>query len=126
MVSQIDFLASFASFLKIPVPKGDAPDSENHWNAFIGKSKTARTVIVSQGGGISITSGNWKYIEPRNGPAVQGLTNIETGNSREPQLYDLKADIGEKNNLASKYPEKVKELAELLKKIRGSESTTTP
>jgi len=30
----------------------------------------------------------------------------------------LKTDIGEKNNLAEKYPGKTKELAELLEKIK--------
>jgi len=35
-----------------------------------------------------------------------------------PQLYDLKNDLGERNNLAEKYPDKVKELQGLLKKIK--------
>ena len=62
MVSQIDFIASFASFLKVPVPAGDAPDSENYWNVFTGKSAKARNVMVSQGGSLAVISGNWKYM----------------------------------------------------------------
>jgi len=50
--------------------------------------------------------------------AYLALTSIESGNAATPQLYDLKSDIGEKNNLADKYPDKVKELAGLLQKIR--------
>ena len=44
--------------------------------------------------------------------------NIELGNDREPQLYNLKSDIGERHNVASEHPELVRELAALLKKIR--------
>ncbi len=36
------------------------------------------------------------------------------------ELYDLDADIGEKNNLADEYPEKVKELSDAFKKIENS------
>jgi hypothetical protein len=46
------------------------------------------------------------------------LTNIETGNFATPQLYNLNEDVGEKINLAEKYPEKVKELEALLETIK--------
>ena len=70
---------------------------------------------------MSIKKGDWKYISPNNGPANTGplLTNIETGNLPTPQLYNLKDDVGEKNNLADKYPEKVKELEKLLEIIKA-------
>ncbi|MEY4106801.1 MAG: hypothetical protein RL181_1143, partial [Bacteroidota bacterium] len=34
------------------------------------------------------------------------------------QLYHLKSDIGERENLAEKYPEKIAELSQLLESIR--------
>ncbi|MCE7042845.1 hypothetical protein [Dyadobacter sp. CY312] len=74
-------------------------------------------ILVEQGAAFSLVKNNWKYIEPAKGPKVQGLTNIESGTDEAPQLYDLKSDIGEKNNLAGKHPEIVKELA-ALQKIR--------
>jgi hypothetical protein len=40
------------------------------------------------------------------------------GNDPEPQLYNLKEDIGERKNLATENPEKVKELEALLAKIK--------
>ncbi|MFM2232245.1 MAG: hypothetical protein RJB31_946, partial [Bacteroidota bacterium] len=64
---------------------------------------------------LSITNGEWKYIEPSKEPAIAALTNIELGNSPSAQLYNLKSDIGEKKNLAAENPERVKELAEKLK-----------
>ncbi|MEN9949249.1 MAG: hypothetical protein RLY85_1, partial [Bacteroidota bacterium] len=119
MISQIDLMASFAAFFKQAIPAGDAPDSENQLQAMLGKSQTGRKMMVKQGmQTLSITTGEWKYIEPGKGPANSGLTNIETGNNPLPQLYNLKADPGERNNLATQYPDQVNQLAGLLKKIR--------
>jgi len=42
------------------------------------------------------------------------------------ELYDLGADIGEQNDLAAKYPEKVKELAELMTKELKSRGALMP
>jgi len=47
------------------------------------------------------------------------LVGTETGNSQQPQLYYLNNDIGERNNLAQRYPLKVKELEKLLNSIKG-------
>lgn len=43
--------------------------------------------------------------------------NIELGNSMEPQLYDLKKDAGEKNNLAKEQPKRVQQLSAELEKV---------
>ena len=44
------------------------------------------------------------------------------GNSAHPQLYNLKNDIGEKSNVATKYPDKVKELDKLLESIKADKN----
>ncbi|MGK2863419.1 MAG: sulfatase family protein [Chitinophagaceae bacterium] len=119
LVCQVDFINSFSKMLNQPILPDEAMDSENIWPALVGKSNKGREVLVEQGGALAVIKGNWKYITPNNGPANTNprLTNIETGNLPTPQLYNLKEDIGETNNLAEKYPEKVKELAEILEKI---------
>jgi hypothetical protein len=119
-VCQIDFIASFSALLNQPVTPGDAGDSQNQLNAFFGRSGSGRNELVTQGGALGFIKGDWKYISPNNGPANTGvkLTNIETGNFPTPQLYNLREDIGEKNNLADKHPEKVKEMETLLKKTQ--------
>lgn len=119
LVSQMDFLASFSAMFKQTLPVNEAFDSENILNAFLGKSQKGRTIFVQQGGALSVVKDNWKYIEPRKGPELFVQTNIESGNSETPQLYNLANDIGEKNNLAARYPAKVKELAALLTQIRN-------
>ncbi|KIC94020.1 sulfatase family protein [Flavihumibacter solisilvae] len=120
LVCQIDFIASFSALLNQPVTPGDAGDSQNQLNAFFGRSGSGRNELVTQGGALGFIRGDWKYISPNSGPANTGinLTNIETGNLPTPQLYNLREDIGEKNNLADKYPEKVKEMETLLKKTQ--------
>ena len=118
LVSQIDLLASFASYFKFKIPNGDAIDSEKHMNALLGKTKQGRTTYIEHAGTLAIVSDDWKYIAPSNGKAMSGATNIETGNAAIPQLYNLKDDIGEKNNLAKQYPEKVAALELLLKQIK--------
>lgn len=119
LISQVDLLASFAKFLNQRLAENEAPDSYDMLNVLLGKSKSGRDVLVQQGGALSLVKGNWKYIEPRNGPAFLTLTSIESGNSPDPQLYDLRDDPGEKINLANRYPEKVKELSALLQKIKS-------
>ncbi|QEM10538.1 sulfatase family protein [Mucilaginibacter rubeus] len=121
MVSQIDLIASFSKLLGQPIPTGDASDSENVLDALLGQNKNGRSLLVEQGIGnsIAIVKDGWKYIPPNNGEAVMKLVNIETGNLGLPQLYNLNEDIGEQTNLATKYPDKVKELALLLSNIRN-------
>ena len=123
MVSQIDLLASFSKLLNQPILKGDAPDSENTLDAFLGKSDKGREVLIEQGGNVlgkggalAIVKDNWKFIPSNDGSPYEKLVDIETGNSTEPQLYNLNDDLGEKYNLAKKHPKKVKELSDLLKK----------
>jgi arylsulfatase A-like enzyme len=71
---------------------------------------------------LSITSGDWKYIEPSNARPVNPLVNIELGNNPAAQLYNLKTDIGEKKNLAAENPERVRELAQQLKVFKPKEN----
>jgi hypothetical protein len=58
-------------------------------------------------------------IPPYNGPALNKMVNIELGNSNEFLLYNLNEDIGQQENLAQSKPEKLKEMIETFKKIRG-------
>jgi arylsulfatase A-like enzyme len=63
------------------------------------------------GGMMAIRKGDWKLVKTREGPLRDTdpavLSDLSTA-----ELYNLATDIGEKNNLATQHPEKVKELAE--------------
>ncbi|WP_281298808.1 sulfatase family protein [Flavobacterium limnophilum] len=119
LVSQIDLLASFSKMLNI-LPEGIPNDSENTIDVLLGKSDKGREYLVEQGftDNLAIIQGNWKYIEPKEGPKMNELVNIELGYDKQPQLYNLSTDIGETNNLAKKYPKKVKELKAKLEEIK--------
>jgi arylsulfatase A-like enzyme len=118
LVCQIDFVNSFAAWFKQPPDGKEAIDSEDHLQSLLGKSIKGRTVLVEQGSSLAIVWNEWKYIVPANGPVIFQPMNIESGNSKVSQLYNLKQDIGEKNNLAEKYPDIVKKLSEMLEEIK--------
>jgi len=122
LICQIDLLASFSSLLHQAIPATDAIDSENIIDALTGKSTKGRLVLVKQGGALSIIKGNWKYIEPTDGPSIYALVSIESGFLKTPQLYNLNEDIGERNNLAETYPDIVKEMSLLLEAIKKKTS----
>jgi arylsulfatase A-like enzyme len=119
LVSQVDFLASFAAFTHQSLNTNDAPDSYDVLDALLGRSKQGRSTLVEQGNGLALVKDNWKYIAPHDGPRVNRNVNTELGNDPEPQLYDLQNDIGEQHNVAAQHPDKVKEMAAALDKIRN-------
>ncbi len=118
LVGQIDFLSSFATLTGQRLASDDAPDSLDVLQALLGRSKTGRDHIVEHAGTLSVIKGQWKYIEPGKGAKFNRNTNTELGNDPQPQLYNLADDIGEKHNLAERYPTKVRELADALRTVR--------
>ena len=125
LVSQVDFLSSFASLTGQTLPSDAAPDSFNQIEALLGKSKTGREWVMehASNGRLSIIKGQWKYIEPGPGQKIQLNTNTETGNDTVPQLYNLSSDLGEKTNIAPENPLIVKGLTDLLQKIKNDGRT---
>ena len=119
LLCQIDWFATFAQMMNFRLPEGAAPDSEPVLNAWTGKEKKGREWLVLQNAqnNLSVTDGRWKYLRPGKGPAYNKNVNIELGNSMKPQLYDIKKDPAEKNNVAEKNPKIVTKMSEQLEKI---------
>lgn len=120
LVGQVDLPASLAALTQQALAAGDAPDSHDLSAALLGESKEGRAHMVQASRTVGIRSGDWKYIEPKEGPAVNKNVNIEMGLTLDPQLYNLAADPGERTNLAAENVEKLAELKELLARIRDS------
>ncbi len=114
LVSQVDLLASIAALTGQTLADADAPDSRQILSALLGRSKTGRSDLILQAGGLAVRRGRWKYIEPSDRPRVNRQTNTELGNDPEPQLFDLVEDPGETRNVAMRHPDIVKELQALL------------
>jgi arylsulfatase A-like enzyme len=119
LLSQIDLYASFASLVGIKLQDGEAPDSQNLVDAWLGKSPKGRTFLVEESLVTSLRKENWKYIPPTNKKTNHWLPQkgIEGGYQNTPQLYDLENDVKELNNLAALKPELVDELKKVLKEI---------
>jgi arylsulfatase A-like enzyme len=117
---QVDLMASLARIAGAVVPENGGPDSFDFSDVLLGKSIEGRNWIVEHAtnGRLSVIKGDWKYIEPGPGPKKDLSTNIELGNDTIPQLYNLRSDIGEKNNVSGSNPAMLYELRELLADIR--------
>lgn len=124
LVSQMDFVSSFASMVGTEVPAGMAPDSQDHLSTLFGKDVNDRDYVISMAinRSLEIRNAEWKYITPvKNGRKVMSSTKIETGYDSAPQLYNLKNDAGETSNVADQNPAIVNELSSILKSIVDNE-----
>ena len=119
LISQVDLCASLAALTGQKLSGDTAPDSVNVLPALLGQSQTARQSLVEHNGTLALVEGDWKLIEPDNGPKVNQNTHTETGNDPQPQLYNLARDLGETTNLAAQYPDKVAGMTALLNEIRS-------
>lgn len=127
LFSQVDLMATFADFFDFDLPKNSAEDSHDFW-PYLKKETTQspRTTIVhnTSANQYAIRDGDWLLINAKTGanrhPPAEWKTKHQVPNYTDQPvgLYNLKEDIGQRENLAVKHPEKVTELQALLKKIR--------
>ena len=110
LISQHDLLASLAGLTGQKI--NHESDSLNLIDTLLGKSNKGRKSLVVQalGGRTAYREGNWILIPPYWGDEKLAKENIETGACSCYQLYDLKIDPEQKNNLANKYPKKTNAL----------------
>ena len=119
LVCQVDLLHSLAVLIG---SDQKTQDSQDLLDVFLGKSKVGREELILEATSrTSFRKGGWALIPPYKGPALNREVNIELGNDSEWQLYNLKDDISQQNNLAKTNPEKLNELIESFKLIRGEE-----
>ncbi len=128
LISQVDFLASFASLVGGQIPGGVRLDSRDILPAMLGKCNEGTEYIVQQSSdGLGLRTGKWKYIEAsdRSAWAYDRHNMGETNVMHIDQLlvtqyiFDLEADPGETRNLSTEFPEKLRELADILEQIKG-------
>lgn len=114
LFSHIDLFGSMEKLTGQDMGQEAGIDSNDYLASLTGKDKNGREYIIESSGALSISDGEWKYITPNHGPAFNRLTNTELGNSQEDQLYNLREDIGEKQNIAKHHPEKVDALRKII------------
>ena len=124
LVSQVDFLATFAELTGHDLPR-EAGDSLPQLAALVGESRSGREHLIEHAGGLAIRKGAWKYIAPggaggKKGKAAKQNTGESPGGG---ELFNLAADLGETKNVAAENPQVVAELGALLEKIRADGRT---
>ncbi|MBI3881705.1 MAG: arylsulfatase [Verrucomicrobia bacterium] len=128
LMAHLDMPATFAALVGVKIPAGQCADSINVLPAILGETKTsARTTFVAHNGGtqgpFGLRDGQWKLITGGAGAGGKGKAKAPgkatAKNPATVQLFDLASDLGEEKNLATEQPEKLKEMQELLAKIRG-------
>lgn len=119
MVSQLDL---FSSLARLVGSEERGPDSEELLDEFLGKNNQGRAeLIIEAATRTALRKGDWVMIPPYKGAAINKMVNIELGNSNEYQLYNLREDIRQQENLAASEPEKLQEMIEAFEQARGIE-----
>jgi arylsulfatase A-like enzyme len=122
-----DFMATCADIVDYKVKDNEAEDSYSMMPLFNQEKGYDRetTIHHSKTGIFAIRKGDWKLIvSPNSGITAAGQPEKLAEKLPENILYNLKTDIGEKTNVAEKFPEVVNELKDLLiKQINEGRST---
>ena len=125
-ICHVDLLATCADLLHSTIPEKEAEDSYSILPLLLENSKEKYerpfTIHHSGSGFFSIRKGEWKLITVGNsgGGLIPTKAEIVNGVPVPIQLYNIKEDIAERNNLYLQYPEKVKELQQLLMNSKQS------
>jgi arylsulfatase A len=129
LLTQVDLFASLAALAGAPLRDDVAIDSQNLLSAWLGQSRQGRNWLFKESvAGFAIREGSLKYIAPMRNPEQAAFVagkGIESAASRQPQLYDLASDIGERRNLAGARPVDVARLAALLAKVEARKRAET-
>ena len=127
LVSQIDLFATFASQLNVELPDDAAVDSHDMLPYLKGEADTIRTSHVhnTRSKAFAVREGDWLLINARSGTHTnkgaeswEQRHNYPEDDGKDYELYNLKQDIGQRNDLADENPDKVKAMQALLNQIR--------
>jgi arylsulfatase A-like enzyme len=112
----IDFMPTFARLTGFSLPTDRYIDGIDQTELLLSKRKTGRDYFYFEKSGVR--QGKWKYLQA---DAKFHNFAIEDDRQKVEELYDLEVDLGERNNLAFKFPEKVSELRALMRQIEDVE-----
>lgn len=132
MISLVDTYATLSAVMGTEMPplageNAGAEDSLNILPAWMGENLDAPVrdfmILSSSTGNVAVRSKDYKYIS---GVALDpGLNKSKAKGRRAPeyvadQLYNLKEDIGETNDISADHPESVKGFKAIYKKTKAS------
>lgn len=120
MVCFTDFLATFADVVKRPTSGSAHLDSISFLPALRDPAseseKLRRQMVISSGGGaLSVRDGDWKWINRLGSSGFSQPKKVKPSpDGPQSQLYNLREDIGESQNLAASNPDRVKRMQAIL------------
>ena len=130
LVSQMDLYATLAAITAAEIPAGSAEDSLDQRALFEGTGPSARDRLVHNTAprSYALRHGDWVFIDAPSGGqsrVPEWFMEAEgfTKNDQPGELYDLRADPGQRKNLAAEQPERVAEMRRLLDAIVGDRRT---
>ena len=97
--ASVDFMPTFAELCGFEIPKDRRIDGIDQTGLLLGKRKTGRDYCYFNNAGVR--KGKWKYLKAN--AHFHGYA-VEKDREKAEELYDLEADLGERNNLAEKHP----------------------
>lgn len=126
LVSQIDLMATLAAALGYQLPADAAEDSHDLLPLLQGQVASVRRTHIhnTSAGRYAIRDGDWLLVDSKDGYVSRRDAAWEARHGYPPdddgptELYNLRTDLPQKQNLAAAHPEKVVELQTLLKRIR--------
>ncbi|MEM7368937.1 MAG: arylsulfatase [Bacteroidota bacterium] len=121
-----DMIATFAEVSGTAIPGGGGEDSKSILPMFLDVNHgpiRESLVVRSSGGTFAMRQGDWKLVFGKgSGGFYDGYDpTIAAANPHAGQLYNLREDISESNNLYGEQTDKVKALTEAWKQIVGEE-----
>ena len=127
LISQVDLMATLASFLGYPLPDDAAVDSHDFLPYLRGEADAGpRTAIVhnTRKDHYALREGDWLLVDSKSGylrpaPEAWNEKHDQPADDGQPvELYQLEEDIQQRHNLAGKHPEQVRSMQSLLRKLR--------
>jgi len=131
VISQVDILKTISQLIGADLPKGLAHDSHDFSDVWLGKDVASNireaTVQNTFKDRYAIRVGDWLYINHKSGyhskpPDWEADYFGYPTLSDSVQLYNLKEDISQKNNLAIEMSERVNQMQTRLEDIRQAET----
>lgn len=130
-VCGVDLLPTVCAITGAAAPADRAIDGSSILPAFDGKPVERRTPLYWHFNGalsrpkVAMRVGDWKLLahldapEPKRGADIlaEEQRAIKTAELASFELYNLRADVGEKTDLAAREPERVRELAAVMRKL---------
>ncbi|NOY00025.1 MAG: sulfatase, partial [Verrucomicrobia bacterium] len=128
LIELTDLLATCAAITGAKLSQGTGEDSRNILPYLLGEKKAGPireyAIHHSLWGMFAIRKGDWKLVEGRGSGGFTRPRVIDAGKEGGPvgQLYNLKNDPSETKNLWEENSEIVKELTDLLEKVKGKDA----